>query len=576
MFIFYKQNKKDDKEREEEENKQKQKELEKSKEKETKNKNKNKNKNKTKHSGSFLDKIKHNKNGINNNYKNLHNKIINENLNKNNNFQKTSGSFNQIRLDNGIRGSINNSGEQNKSTRSTINPLSSGNDNTSLVQNNNSNQLTNNNSNRGSEPTANNTNKANERPLLQKSEEDTQNKNDSTSSAQERPNSNLDNSRPELKPNSENNKEEEKEEENEEENEAELEYVVNKEITLDEFDVHSEIKKKFVCFYTGPVKKGTIIPNTTKGKKIKVGNEEKDAGIGYITFKSPNFDRTKHDRNLKGEYKGTYSGEFKNGSINGNGKLIHHLFYPVMGGYNDLVTTHEGGWKKGKRNGEGVTKIKDLYSGTTYKGCFNNGKLNSGKITQRCFNYGEDIDSNNNIDYEYEGEINSKFEPHGKGIKYDYELSRDKPPTIYSTYIGAFDKGKREGKGQLTIFDPESTSHRKIVAQFHSDEVKTQKGEIFTSEGDKFEGNICYSYGYGIEVMAGKGKITYTNGDIFEGEFNNRGIGEGKMIYHDGTEAKGTVKTKQEKVSFDFIRSNQILNQQNTNLGTLGPLNGRK
>ena len=139
LFFFYKQNKKDDKEREEEENKRKQKELEESKEKETKNKSKNKNKNKTKHSGSFLDKIKHNKN------------ITNNTSNINNNSRSTQ--FSQGALNSGARGTISSGSvlSGNNINNLGFNPSLSGNSqgNSDLFANqNNNNNNNNNNSNR--------------------------------------------------------------------------------------------------------------------------------------------------------------------------------------------------------------------------------------------------------------------------------------------------------------------------------------------------------------------------------------------------------------------------------------------
>jgi len=137
FFFFHKQNKEDDKEREEE-NKRKQKELEESKEKEKENKSKNKSKSKTKHSGSFLDKIKHNKN------------ITNNTSNRNNNSRSTK--FTQGALNSGTRGTISSgsaSSDNNINNLSFV-PSLSGNSqsNNDLSSNQDNNNNNNNNPNR--------------------------------------------------------------------------------------------------------------------------------------------------------------------------------------------------------------------------------------------------------------------------------------------------------------------------------------------------------------------------------------------------------------------------------------------
>ena len=253
-------------------------------------------------------------------------------------------------------------------------------------------------------------------------------------------------------------------------------------------------------------------------------------GTGTITLK----DGTKHkgtfvDGTLKisgniqngvGKYISSggdiYEGTFKNGILNGQGKMTHYWgIYEgtfVDGGLNTGKITYPDG---------------DIYEGTFVDYQLNGtGKITyaNGSISEGTFKDNKLISGTGVIDNDegyYEGEIEND-KPQGKGKLHN--ISSESAGKIYVspfrpnfhddtfTYEGLFDNGKPEGEGKITF----------------------ENGDVY--EGDFYGGKID-----------GIGKMTFANGSVYEGEF--------ETISKDSLKSTYKVKTKTDTIE-DLVKYN--------------------
>jgi hypothetical protein len=182
-------------------------------------------------------------------------------------------------------------------------------------------------------------------------------------------------------------------------------------------------------------------------------------------------------------------GEFKNGKLNGKGKIIFEGSNEddlLPGGNGSYVM--EGEFKDDKLNGQG----KIDRNGNIYEGEFKDGKLNGlGKLTLERGTV-------------YEGEFKDG-KLNGKGLKNDFGY----------VYEGDFINGQ------------------------------LKQGKVTNPQGDIYEGEFNCD-GKHDETLK-QGKVTKTNGDVYEGEFklichDGKLNGQGKITYYDGTVKAGTFK----------------------------------
>lgn len=157
----------------------------------------------------------------------------------------------------------------------------------------------------------------------------------------------------------------------------------------------------------------------------------------------------------------------------------------------------------------------------------------------------------------YEGEVNSKNQPDGKG-KLTCKGTRWYEKYVY---VGEFKEGKKHGKGVLTY--EEKRYQRKDPLCYEGDWKDDERngygiwkgyldcyegewkagryhgrGVLTTSDGNIYEGNIFVE-----GKIKGRGKITYAQGGTYEGDFKEvfedgvthyKRSGYGVMTYPDG------------------------------------------
>ncbi len=199
---------------------------------------------------------------------------------------------------------------------------------------------------------------------------------------------------------------------------------------------------------------------------------------------------------------GIYTGEIKDGEINGKGKLIvyginYHDgkslisgdFNGIRGDKSDFIV-YEGDWISGEFTGYG----KKTDGKKILEGLWHNDILIEGQSTQ-----GDRIGTWKN----------------GKFSGYLYS----------DTYTGNIKDDKYDGSGKC------SWANGDIYVGEWKDGFITGKGKYSWGNGEVYEG------GWEANIRNGKGKMTYLDGKIYEGDFkNNERSGNGKCIYSKHTE----------------------------------------
>jgi hypothetical protein len=119
----------------------------------------------------------------------------------------------------------------------------------------------------------------------------------------------------------------------------------------------------------------------------------------------------------------------------------------------------------------------------------------------------------------YEGEVNKKDEPHGKGV-----LSN---PSEFTKYIGEFVNGKKHGKGTLKYLD-------EIRSQYNEINKNLPKGYVAAPIHNP-PSMLEYIGEFKDDKYDGFGTETYSNGDKYVGEFkNSKKHGKGTYTWGEG------------------------------------------
>jgi len=232
---------------------------------------------------------------------------------------------------------------------------------------------------------------------------------------------------------------------------------------------------------------------------------------------------------------GTFEGTFKNGKLNGQGKITFISGDKQEGIFLDNVLNGQG--KRIDKTSDGEVKI--------YEGVFKNGTITSGKIT---YPWGKVEETLSGGKFIYEDDYYSLV---GNGkIKYsDGRISE-----------GEFDGSDNlNGTGTITLKD--GTKHK---GTFDSGKLKISGniqngvGKYINSNGTIYEGTFKngtitsgkITYYWGIlegtfvdYMLNGTGKMTLTDGSIVEGTFvDSRLNGTGKIKRSNGSISEGTFK----------------------------------
>jgi len=206
--------------------------------------------------------------------------------------------------------------------------------------------------------------------------------------------------------------------------------------------------------------------------------------------------------------------------------------------------TYCGDFLKGKRNGDGVLKVKS--TGQNFAGRFEDDELVGGQVFCQDGEYlgtfapktrafqGHGIMKFKSGDI-YDGEWKDGL-MHGQGcfvygkiFADDSEEEEESKETITSMFMGQFVEGKRK-QGTLTYENGDV-----YTGEFTEDGLR-ETGEIKFMNGDEFAGLF--------EDGAIKcGIMTFKSGDVYSGEFKDSMFdGSGKMIYANGDEFSGEFK----------------------------------
>jgi hypothetical protein len=269
--------------------------------------------------------------------------------------------------------------------------------------------------------------------------------------------------------------------------------------------------------------------------------------------------------------RGSYEGEWKNGNLDGKGKLIEAWgdFYEGdfknnkadgFGTYTMLDgNSYIGEWKNDLYEGKGtfIFKNGDKIDGdfknhlTNGKAVltYSNGSIYTGDFKDDLFHgkgvhtYTEDVDIikytgdfkedrragkgvlsyiNGNT---YKGEFKNNWE-HGKGT-----MNYKDDPDGWLKYSGEWNNAYENGQGELDFVNGDKYIGTFKSSRFHG------KGTLIFDEGDKYEGEWIDGY------RQGNGEYKYKSGTVYRGEFKkNESHGEGELTYVDGSKYIGQFK----------------------------------
>ncbi|MDC1159077.1 caspase family protein [Pelagibacteraceae bacterium] len=269
--------------------------------------------------------------------------------------------------------------------------------------------------------------------------------------------------------------------------------------------------------------------------------------------------------------RGSYEGEWKDGNLDGKGKLIEAWGDIYQGDFKDNKAngvgtyimedgnSYEGEWKNDLYEGKGIFIYKngDKIEGNFKKHLTNgkailtyaNGSVYKGEFKDDLYHgkgihtYAEDVDViryegnfkdnlrsgkgiltyiNGNV---YNGELKNNWE-HGVGTM-NYKNDKDG----WLKYSGEWKDAFENGKGELDF-----TNGDKYIGEF-KDSRFHGNGIFIFSEGDKYEGEWIDGY------RQGKGQYEYKSGSVYRGEFKkNEAEGSGELTYADGSIYTGQFK----------------------------------
>ncbi len=218
-----------------------------------------------------------------------------------------------------------------------------------------------------------------------------------------------------------------------------------------------------------------------------------------------------------------YSGEFKDGKLNGKG-----IFYYTDG------NKYIGDWKDQMRSGKG----RMIYAnGDKYFGEFNNNRIEG---------YGTMNYANGN---QYEGNWRND-RPAGQGVytfsdgsRYEGEFSNGlfngQGTFFYSDgkkYVGLWRQGKKHGEGTLFTAGGQTVAGQWIKGEYQAD------WKSYNPQLDTLSSRDCNRY----FCNNGRGKYRYNDGTLYVGAFENGyPNGEGSVIYLNGNRYAGGWKEGQ-------------------------------
>ena len=229
-----------------------------------------------------------------------------------------------------------------------------------------------------------------------------------------------------------------------------------------------------------------------------------------------------------------------------------------------ISMTYTGNYKRGKPNGEGsCTFGENLLGYLEFEGLWENGELNSGKLTKTLKDrngrpIGTQVfrgvfvnnmpngqgsetgyDENGDILYIFEGEFkDGNYNGQGKLTDY-YENGN-----VRSTYEGEFEDGKYSGKGKLTDHDENVNVSSTYEGEFEDDQYNGQgklinydeNGNIKTTFEGKFKNgrfvrdydvvdvkiwDFIYTGEWSNGAPNGYGTAVFENGYVYEGDWKD-------------------------------------------------------
>lgn len=238
-----------------------------------------------------------------------------------------------------------------------------------------------------------------------------------------------------------------------------------------------------------------IIPISLNSFENNAGNSNYYSTTTSNNDNTPTENVTNETYTTSGGSTVTYTGEWKNGMPDGQGKGTF-----VSG------NVYEGEWKDGERNGQGKYTWTN---GDVYVGEWKDGQRSGQGIMTFA---GGDV---------YDGEWeNNRYS--GQGT-FTWENN--------DVYEGWWENGKHSGQGKLAY------SNGDVYVGLWENGKYSGQGKFFYAGGDIDEGE------WKNGRLNGQGKSVFANGDVYEGEFNDgMRYGQGKYTYSDGSVYEGEWK----------------------------------